>query len=360
MNHGAEFFQDRFLESEHQTQALVPLNFLDIAGVARNARDSMLTPQNWVDLLGSEDFRSREYGSRKLVEGGTKSLPALFAAVDSRDPEIRDRVLKVLANYCPLLDLKNNNILMDRGQFTLVDTNLYKNKDLVKALQTFRDDQVPLSERQQIDNYFDRHGEGWKISWDPGEAAEPHETERWPVSNSGRVYAVKKLLSNFETYFLSGALSRVTNLETLTEAARKLPAVCKHDAFLLLAYYRLPGPDSKEDFFASLPEKQAETMRKNLTAMREFSRSPDYESFLRLVRKADSILGNGDSDQLIMLLRAKPELLKEPLVLSSLIIRDREWDTIREKVERTLPPAERSSFKKSISDLQRVWKYNRW
>lgn len=52
--------------------------------------------KEWVTDLGSETFSIREIASRELVAQGSRALPAVQVAVNSEDPEIRDRAREVM------------------------------------------------------------------------------------------------------------------------------------------------------------------------------------------------------------------------------------------------------------------------
>ena len=52
--------------------------------------------KEWIEDLGSETFRVRENASKELVAQGSRSLPMLQIAVNSDDPEVRDRAREVM------------------------------------------------------------------------------------------------------------------------------------------------------------------------------------------------------------------------------------------------------------------------
>jgi WD40 repeat protein len=52
--------------------------------------------KEWIEDLGSETFSVRENASKELVAQGGRALPALQIAVNSEDPEVRDRAREVM------------------------------------------------------------------------------------------------------------------------------------------------------------------------------------------------------------------------------------------------------------------------
>ena len=57
--------------------------------------------QRWIDQLGSERFRDREQATRELSKLGKSALPALKAASQSRDAEVRGRAQKLIDRIEP-------------------------------------------------------------------------------------------------------------------------------------------------------------------------------------------------------------------------------------------------------------------
>jgi len=50
----------------------------------------------WISQLGSDKFTVREQATQALTKAGSKALPAVIGATRSKEPEIRNRALKIL------------------------------------------------------------------------------------------------------------------------------------------------------------------------------------------------------------------------------------------------------------------------
>lgn len=78
-------------------QALAALGTLSLALVTLAAPPTAQpTPAELVARLGSDDFRTREAAHAALLKSGPEALPALRAALESSDPEVRLRAAPLL------------------------------------------------------------------------------------------------------------------------------------------------------------------------------------------------------------------------------------------------------------------------
>lgn len=77
-------------------QALATLALLPVALVTLAGPPTAPTPAELVAQLGSDDFRTREAAHAALQKCGPEAIPALRAALESADPEIRLRAAPLL------------------------------------------------------------------------------------------------------------------------------------------------------------------------------------------------------------------------------------------------------------------------
>lgn len=89
------------------------------------------TPTELVAKLGSDDFAEREAAARALAQVGSEALPALRAAAQSSDPEIRSRVAPLITKLQRTAD--SNGKLVPK----MVALN-YKDMPLGAALADFK------------------------------------------------------------------------------------------------------------------------------------------------------------------------------------------------------------------------------
>ncbi len=353
------YLEDLFDQSElHFNNMNAQLNLIDIAGSARSIRDSLISPDGWVQVLGAERFGSRQYASRQLHDLGSEAILPMYRGLSSTDPEIRDRCRKGLAKYSPALDLDNFSLLKGRDASLQMIEGVVGNQvayeGLKAALGKFPDKDVPAAERKAIDDYFDK-------------VSNPYPNG---LSNAGALYALKRLVQdpagNYLTFSLRQddsfeslpAVSIDAELGKLLNAAKKFPDLVRRDLFILRAAELLPGHSSRpqgtwteaeESFLGKLPAKRRQDFETALNRYREFERGTDYEEFRRDLRE---YANTENGDRLIMRLRAKPYLLEEPVILLSL--RQRAPQLLG-TIARTLTTSQRERFTSRINHIAQVY-----
>ncbi|MBX9692616.1 MAG: hypothetical protein K2Z81_09550, partial [Cyanobacteria bacterium] len=310
------------------------LNLLDISGVTRSARDSMLSPQNWVDLFHAESWRTRQYASKQLEKAGANALPVLIKNMaTSNDVEVRDRCQQVLSKYSriftdtmPLSPMDCIDYLANLPESTRTD------QALRKALNEFSDASVPAKEKRAIDKFFSR----------------PHDDRESMSSNSARLYFLKCLLADPERQYMriltsperSTQLSVSGKTSELIIALKTFPEIYKRDGFILRltsmnSIDEMKGDDAthltsvEKKVLSSMKKEHATQLERKLHQHKLFERGKDYEDFRKDYKNYSE---TDNSDRLLMRLRAKPQLLEQPLVLLTL----RQHDELQEKIGRGL------------------------
>lgn len=92
--------------------------------------------KGWIEDLGSETFSVRENASKELLAQGARALPAVTLAVQSEDPEVRDRAKEVLGK------------LNAKGQFLLPNGLTADSLMLVRSVQSL--EEIGTTEAQSV------------------------------------------------------------------------------------------------------------------------------------------------------------------------------------------------------------------